>query len=255
MEIGFITNIGKVRAENQDRFLILKKIVETEEMLLCMVADGMGGTGNGGFASQTIKEQIQNWWKRTLPELLKKPEIHAYVSRSLNQNILQWNHMIYQQSKKLSISTGTTLSLLFAYQNQAVLKQIGDSRIYLERNGEWIQLTKDQTWEQQEIAKGKNPLLDKDFYKKKGALTNALGTAKSCQIVTQMMQMVYQDRYLLCSDGFYRYIDPEVDLKESDQKAQTVLEYMAEKIQNTSASDNFTAILINYTKSREDSQK
>ncbi len=138
MEIGYITDIGKVRTENQDRCLILKRKVGTEDMLLCMVADGMGGTGNGGFASQTVTEQMQNWWNRKLPELLEKPEIHAYISQSLNQNILQWNHMIYQQSKRCFISTGTTLSLLFAYQNQAVLKQIGDSRIYLERDKEWI---------------------------------------------------------------------------------------------------------------------
>ena len=255
MEIGYITDIGKVRTENQDRCLILKRKVGTEDMLLCMVADGMGGTGNGGFASQTVTEQMQNWWNRKLPELLEKPEIHAYISQSLNQNILQWNHMIYQQSKRCFISTGTTLSLLFAYQNQAVLKQIGDSRIYLERDKEWIQLTTDQTWEQQEIAKGKNPLLDKDFNKKKGALTNALGTAKSCRIATQMMQMAYQDRYLICSDGFYRYIHPETDLKDSEQTAQSILEDMAEKIQTTPANDNYTAILIHYKKSQEDNKR
>lgn len=247
MDIGYITNDGKVRKENQDRCLVLRRKVETEEVFLCMVADGMGGTGNGSFASEALSNRIQGWWKVILPELLKKQAVHAYVSQSLNQFLLQCNEEIYFQAKLLRISTGTTLSLLFAYQNQAVLKHIGDSRIYLERDGEWMQLTCDHTWEQQELAQGRNPLNDIAFQKKKGALTNALGIRRVCQIDTQMMQMVFQDRYLICSDGFYHYINPACDIKESNQKAQVILDYLTKQIQKTPASDNFTAILIQDT--------
>ena len=55
--------------------------------------------------------------------------------------------------------------------------------------------------------------------------------------------------------GFYRYIHPETDLKDSEQTAQSILEDMAEKIQTTPANDNYTAILIHYKKSQEDNKK
>lgn len=179
-----------------------------------------------------------------MPELLQQKAAHAYVSQSLDKLIVECNKEIDRQAKLNQISTGTTLSLLFAYKNQAVMKHIGDSRIYLERNAEWSQVTRDHTWEQQEISQGRDPKKDPAYNKKRGALVNALGAGITCYIDTQMMQMACGDRYLLCSDGFYHYVEPETDIKTVGESAQQIMEHMAEKIRKTPATDNFTAVLI-----------
>lgn len=242
MDIGYITDYGNVRTENQDRLLVLEKREDFGEVTLCVVADGMGGTMDGSFASDLTVRRIQTWWQEELPEFLSQQAVHGYVSQSLDILIYECNQEILRKSVERRVSTGTTLSLLFACREQALLKHIGDSRIYLERNGEWTQITRDHTWEQQELDLGVDPKADADYMRKKGALTNALGARENCWVDTQVLQMAQGDRYLLCSDGFYWYIDPEQQMQERG-RAQLLLEEKAEQIRRTPAVDNFTAVL------------
>lgn len=242
MDIGYITDCGNVRAENQDRLLVLERRGDSEEITLCAVADGMGGTENGSLASALTVRRLHVWWQEELPGLLANQAIHAYASQSLELLIQECNREILRQAESFGISTGTTLSLMFAYKGQALVKHVGDSRIYLERNGQWIQITKDHTWEQQEIDRGVDPRTDAGYESKKGALVNALGACENCWVDTQVLQMAEGDRYLICSDGFYRYIDPQQQMQDCT-RAQELLEEMAGKIRNTPAVDNFTAVL------------
>lgn len=242
MEIGYITDCGNVRTENQDRLLVLERRMPAGEATLCAVADGMGGTGDGSLASDLVVQRLRVWWQEELERVLEQKAVLMYVSRSLDLLIRDCNEEILRQSHRCCVSTGTTLSLLFAYGGQALVKHVGDSRIYLERSGQWTQLTKDHTWEQQELDRGVDPKADVSYQQKKGALTNALGACEECRVDTQVLQTVQGDRYLLCSDGFYRYIDPENQMKEGGS-AQAVLEKKAGQIRATAAADNFTAVL------------
>lgn len=244
MDIGYISNCGNVRNENQDRFLAVKKVIDDKEVILCMVADGMGGCNHGEFASSKISKKIAEWWNTELVGFLNEELVYSYISQSLDNLILKSNEDINLYAKTKNISTGTTLSLLVGYGNQAILKHIGDSRIYLKRNNEWLQLTQDHTWEQSEKDKGNNPFKDVDFKRKRGSLTNALGAGRKCKIDTQMMQMVKGDFYLICSDGFYRYANL-TDIDFTYKKSQEILLEFSKEISKTRADDNFTAILIN----------
>lgn len=242
MDIGYITDFGKVRTENQDRYLVLEKRESSGDTVLCVVADGMGGMGDGSLASELIVRRLQIWWQEELPELLAQQAVHGYVSQSLDVLIQESNREIRYQASLLGISTGTTLSLLFACRGQAIVKHVGDSRVYLERNGEWLQITKDHTWAQQQLDQGLDPRADANYERKKEALVNALGACESCSVDTLALQMSNSDRYLLCSDGFYRYIDPQQQL-QARGRAQKILDEKAKEIRKTPAIDNFTAIL------------
>jgi len=244
MDIGCITDIGNVRIENQDRFLVLLKTVPEGDALLCAVADGMGGTGSGSVASNIMISRLQDWCETQMPELLRDEQVYVWVSNDLDRLIEECNQIINEQARQMQISTGTTLSLLFAFQGRIIMKHIGDSRIYLNREEEWMQLTTDHTWEQLEWENGRDPHMDPDYAKKKNALINALGTGDGCVIDTQMLQMERQDQYLLCSDGFYRYLNPEEELPDCKEDAQAYLNKMAEIIRLTEARDNFTAVLV-----------
>lgn len=243
MNIECITDCGKVRRENQDRCLVLERSFGSEPAVLCVVADGMGGTGDGGLASDYVVRRLQRWWEQELPALLERQPVYAYVSRSLDELLTGCSREILRQSRQLQVSTGTTCSLFFSCGKQALIKHIGDSRIYLKRDGEWMQLTRDHTWEQQEISAGRDPKEDAHYARKKGALVNAMGAADTCSIDTQMLQLAEGDCYLLCSDGFYRYIPLSDGMCDMTGAAQEILERMADVIRTTPAADNFTAIL------------
>ena len=244
MDIGCVTDIGNVRIENQDRFLVLLKTVPEGDVLLCAGADGMGGTGSGTVASNTVIHRLQDWCEAKMSVLLKEERVYTHISSSLDRLIEECNNDINEQARQMQISTGTTLSLLFAFKNQIIIKHIGDSRIYLNRENEWMQLTMDHTWEQFEYQRGNDPHNDPEYAKKKNALINALGSGGDCKTDTQILQVGENDRYLLCSDGFYRYLDPEKDMQIIDEEAQSYLNKMAEKIRQTEAKDNFTAVLV-----------
>ncbi len=243
MNIGLITDCGKVRRENQDRCLALERTFGSESVVLCVVADGMGGTGDGGMASDYVVRRLQGWWEQELPGLLERQPMYAYLSQSLDELLDRCSREIFRHSRQVRISTGTTCSLLFACRGQALIKHVGDSRIYLKRDGEWLLLTRDHTWEQQELSEGRDPRADADYARKKGALVNAMGAVETCGIDTQMLQLAAGDCFLVCSDGFYRYLSLTEDMCQVGEEAQQVLEGMAEAIRTTPAADNFTAVL------------
>lgn len=244
MKIGYISGVGNVRIENQDRFLVLQQKDKMGELaFLCMVADGMGGTGKGSFASNFVQEKLKNWWSKVLPLLLLQENVYEYVSQSLNHLFTFCNKEIVKQAKECGISTGTTISLVFGYRDKVIIKHIGDTRIYLYREQTWIQLTKDHSWQQKELENGKNPKEDKEYDRKKNALTNALGVKEDFHTDNKMLQLKAEDVYLLCSDGFYEYINPYTKLQEVNEPQQILFVKEKELLQ-MSAKDNYTAVLF-----------
>lgn len=255
MNIGYVTDCGNVRMENQDRYLVVKD--DSIGAFLCVVADGMGGTQEGSLASDYIVNTLHTWWQMQMPELLRQDRVHLYISQSMDLLLEACNEEINRQAVIHQITTGTTVSLMFGYKNQAVIKHAGDSRIYLQRNGVWSQLTIDHTWEQQELLLGKNPKEDPHYEQKKNALTNALGAGEVCEISTIVLQMIPQDRYLICTDGFYKYIELGTYLPQRNIRIplQQFMEQLAVKVKMSAALDNFTAILIDCTSQNENGQK
>ena len=247
MDIGCITDKGNVRKENQDRFLALCRRESGNEVALCAVADGMGGTEKGSLASDYVTEQLYAWWQTELPCILRQKEVFVSISVSLENLLLSSNEQINTKARKEKVSTGTTLSLLCAYKGWIVVKHVGDSRIYMKRQGMWSQLTRDHTWDQCELEQGRNPEADHEYAGKRGKLINAMGVGSNCRIDTQMVQMTVGDRYLLCTDGIYRYVDPLYDmegLEVCSDVPQALLDQLGERIRRTAATDNFTAVLI-----------
>lgn len=255
MDIGYITDRGNVRKENQDRFLALCRRENGNEVVLCAVADGMGGTEKGSLASDYVTEQLHTWWQIELPCILRQKEVFADISVSLEKLLLSSNEQINMEARREKVSTGTTISLLCAYKGWMVVKHVGDSRIYMKRQGMWSQLTRDHTWDQCELEQGRDPEADQDYTRKRGKLINAMGVGTTCRIDTQMVQMMIGDRYLLCTDGIYRYVDPVYDMEGLEMHSdvsQFQLDQLAERIRRTAATDNFTAVLINVMAGSED---
>lgn len=247
MVMGYVTDRGKVRRENQDRFLALGGMEGQEERILCAVADGMGGTGDGSLASEYVTGRLSVWWEREAGFLMRQEDVFSALSASLSQLLSDCNDQINAESRREGISTGTTVSLLCVYDGWIVAKHAGDSRIYMRRQGMWQQLTRDHTWEQFELGRGRRPEDDADYKKKRGKLVNAMGVGSRCRIDTHIVQAAAGDRYLLCTDGFYRYVDPLYDLASLEElfpEPQALLDRLSVQISRTAAADNFTAVLL-----------
>lgn len=196
-----LTETGLYRPQNQDAVLA----VYTEHVGLFAVADGMGGHYGGERASQTAVESLEIWWNeiRNCALSLSFTEIIADLERKIkeiNKDIFQMYHDIGQIG-------GTTLCLLFVYNNSYAVLNVGDSRLYRCQGWTCTQMTRDDTWENQAHILGS---IDMETIRNNmscGKLVRALGVKKELELSVHTGVLKKRTRFALCSDGIYKYCD------------------------------------------------
>lgn len=220
MQIGVCSAIGKIRDLNEDFYFVSE---DEDQFKLFIVADGMGGHNAGEVASFLAVNFIKDFFYSNYPSLEKNEEnIEAFIRES----ILLANFHIYQQSKaNVSYSgMGTTLTLLLLEKDKFYIGHLGDSRAYLIRNGEIIQLTEDHTLITELVKKGNITKEEAKYHPQRHIITRALGTNNDVLIDIYKDNVCTGDIILLCTDGLsnmvedheiYEEIIKEVDIQKS----------------------------------------
>ena len=234
------SDIGKVREVNQDAFGIFQK----EDAGLFVVADGMGGYTDGEKASQTVVAELSNWWNSFSPVLFEC-EFQRMMS-SIEQVIEYVNETIYTQYNQNEIC-GTTVVVLFVYQNFYGILYAGDSRCYMAQGRKWEALTVDDVWENQSsLSRQERMMLD---HPNRGKLVNAVGVHKNvkCRIITNTLKK--NTVFLLCSDGLYKFCPDKYlrhcarKCKDKDMMAQE-MDSLINMVYDNGAKDNITVIMV-----------
>lgn len=236
-----ISNNGKSRTVNQDSIFAGCH----NDAGLFVVADGMGGHSHGEWASRYITEKLCEWWQNFVPEKFGRD--FKKMVLALNELLEQINREIYYQFNKEEIC-GSTVVLLFLYQNYYGIIYAGDSRAYLLQGRKFCQLTTDEVWENQ-------PNLSETEKRERwgschGKLLNAVGIRKELQCRLFTNQTKKNAIFLLCSDGLYKDC-PERCIKKYMEKArkprnmQRSGDALLDVVLNGSAKDNVSFILVN----------
>ncbi len=213
MELSFwaATDVGKKREANEDNFLVDKKLS------LFVVADGMGGHASGEVASQLAVHEFRNAADagRELIEhyakgdgVVKPPEILSM----LENGIQTAGQTIYQKgvAEPEKRGMGTTCSALLVAGDRGFIAHVGDSRIYMLRAGQVVQLTEDHSLVNELIKRGRvtKEGFDTSPYKAyKNAVTRAVGVYETVQPDTIDFEILPGDQFLLCSDGLHFYLN------------------------------------------------
>ena len=202
------TDTGQTRKLNEDCHLLVP------ELGLVGVADGMGGFQRGDVAStlacNVIKEAI----------LADRPVLERYRTEPSDPNRLAVRTLIEESVQRACEEVhqaavaiageggriGTTIDLVLVAGTTAFTAHVGDGRIYLLRGQEAHQLTEDHTLVQQQVAQGLITAEEARKARFKNVITRALGVFPSVMIDTLTFELDRADRFLLCSDGLYRYI-------------------------------------------------
>lgn len=243
LEYAGRSDIGKVRKINQDALGIFQK----EDAGLFVVADGMGGYAHGEKASQKVIEELSNWWNSFSPVLFGY-EFQRMMS-SIEQVIEYANEIINAQCNQDEIC-GTTVVVLFIYQDYYGILYAGDSRCYMAQGRKWETLTVDDVWENQSfISKQERMMLD---HPNRGKLVNAIGVHKnvSCRMITNVLAK--DTVFLLCSDGLYKFCHDK-NLRNCARKCKDKerMEHEVAALINTvydnEAKDNITVILVRWS--------
>ncbi len=189
---AFRTDVGKVRANNQDAPIV------SEKLRLYGVADGMGGHKGGEVASTSARDDL-------LWELEGKTPSVATLSSAIEEV----NRQIYHQQEHDDALTGmgTTLSVLWMSDNFVYIGHVGDSRVYLLRDGEFKQMTLDHSLVEQLVREGVLTEEEAQNHPMRNIITRAIGTDESVEVDVVVEERRKGDLWLACSDGLHGLVD------------------------------------------------
>jgi protein phosphatase len=189
-----ISHTGKVRSNNQDSGYAGSN--------LFVVADGMGGHAGGDVASSLAISRL---------EALDRPyESTAEAERALRDAISDAAvDLVDTVNLRPELAgMGTTVSALIMVDDYAVIAHIGDSRIYLYRDGTLTQITTDHTFVQRLVDSGRITPEEARYHPRRSVLMRVLGDMDTDpELDTFIMPTQPGDRWLLCSDGLSGVVD------------------------------------------------
>ena len=231
MKVYAITDIGRMRPINEDSYYAPR-----EGERFCAVADGMGGHNAGEVASARAVEVFSRSMRQV--EHITAQTLHAAVEQA-NDSVFQ----MAQENAGMS-GMGTTFSALAAQDDTAYLAHVGDSRIYLVRNGAIMQVTTDHTLVEQMVQKGLITPREARMHPKRNIITRALGTEEAVQIDIVQMSLRPGDVFFLCSDGMTNYVDEREILRAvvSERDWQDKLKHLVSIALENGGADNITAL-------------
>ena len=249
---GF-SDIGKVRKANEDSFLL------NEAIGLYVVADGMGGHRGGGVASRIAVETIDAYLANPSQEFTDTDGPNALAGQSsaakhLRESIFLANQKIYKQSLTDTAcrGMGTTVSALYLAGNSIITANVGDSPIYLLRNGEIETLYTPHTLlhERKKIPKS----MEDRFPSSKLAhiLTRAVGIRSDVGMDLVETPCFTDDIIVLCSDGLSGKISREEirDLVYQND-ATSACRKLTDLANQRGGEDNITVIVVRVTSANE----
>ncbi len=96
---------------------------------------------------------------------------------------------------------------LLTFGDHGVVLWAGDSRAYLYRQGELIQLTRDHSQVEELVSRGLLAPEQAEEHPAANVITRAVGVAETLELDSEMLEIAEDDTFLLCSDGLYREVD------------------------------------------------
>lgn len=246
MTTGFgLTDVGRRREHNEDAYLI------DDARGLYVVADGVGGHAKGEVASAEAVEQIQNWVIRHEPliaEFRANPaEQHLYqVRRMVESGIQSACYLIHSMAQLEPDRKGmsTTMSMALVIDRRVFVGQVGDSRVYLLRQGTVTQITEDHTLINYKLKHGLITPEQAARAPGKNVITRAVGHLDYVEVDVTDLEAEPGDRFLLCSDGLHGYLQAGEIERFGFTDRHTSCQSFIDLANSRGGKDNITVLLV-----------
>jgi protein phosphatase len=244
-----ITNVGLKRGSNEDCF-------STEDSLgLYVVADGMGGHQAGEVASRIAVELINKSFRRWVEQEAFEDELFGFSDNSVTihgnyllSSIRLANRVVYEMAleNERYQGMGTTVATLHVTSSLIIAANVGDSRIYMVREGHIERLSKDHTIVAEQVEMGVMTEEEASSAPLKHVLTRNLGSAENVQAEIFEIEPSNNDRLILCSDGLTDLVsDREIlEMTQGVDDPENLCNQFVEKVLKRGAHDNTTIVSV-----------
>lgn len=240
-----VTDRGLVRERNEDAFLV------RENCGLYIVSDGMSVRGGGKIASSTAIETVarrleeEDSAMRRAAANQDRDALRTAIGKAINAACGD----VFRLAQSNPELTGMrcTLTALKTFGTLAVIGHVGNSRVYLRRNGEVHQLSHDHTIAGELLRDGAITVEEADTHPNRNVLSRAVGPDKAVNADTLVVDLLPEDRLLLCSNGFSNYVPTSGWLLEQLDLRFDLEELAAQLVRHARAeggSDNITVVLV-----------
>jgi protein phosphatase len=255
------TDVGQIREHNEDNFLVadlsrkMRGLLEANRNgavgphgALFAVCDGMGGAAAGEIASQLAVDIVYERMAEGLDEghALSRDELARRLVRAIEAAGLR----IFQEAKldRSRRGMGTTVTAAALVDDFLFFAQVGDSRGYVLRDGQLVQLTRDQSLVNQLIEAGQLTEEEAETFEHNNIILQALGTADTVQVDLTFCQLRRGDLLLLCSDGLsgmVRFEDIREVLRQTPEPIEAC-KLLTERANQAGGHDNITVIVVQF---------
>lgn len=247
---GGVTDVGRVRTNNEDSFRIV------EPLNLFVLSDGMGGEAHGEVASAMAVNTIEEYCSH--PDGVKSDTdvtLHGAVSdnwmpqtKVLQNAVFQANYRIHQSAQKHPEQRGMGATLTTGWINGSKLSlaHVGDSRAYLLRTGALQQLTNDHSLVAEQVRRGILTPQQAEESDMQSVLLRALGANVEVEVDVDEIDVMPRDVLLFCSDGLTRMVsEPEIAGKlQAETDPKTVAQKLVDLANERGGLDNVTVIVV-----------
>lgn len=227
-----LSHVGKVRHVNEDSCLVLP------ETGVWAVADGMGGHKAGDVASRVIISELSQ-----LPSGADHKTLIDGIKARLqeaNRKLLELSIQFYERR-----TMGSTVVILAIWQERGACLWVGDSRLYLLRDGQLQQLTHDHSYVQELVDWGLLEPGKANSHPMGNVITRAIGHRDDLNIDVIQFSLQPGDTFLLCSDGLSKVVsEVEIAILLSCGGCQDTVRGLVDLALARGAHDNVTAVVV-----------
>ncbi|MFZ9886344.1 MAG: Stp1/IreP family PP2C-type Ser/Thr phosphatase [Myxococcota bacterium] len=241
------TDVGQKRDHNEDFLLV------DDPLGLYVVCDGMGGHAAGEVASEhaatTVRrvvsegqDHIRAFREKDSQETREKL-VHL-IEQAVQRACGEIFHMATADSGKAGM--GTTLVMMLVAGDKGLMAHVGDSRLYMVRQGQIHQLSEDHSYCTEMIKRGKMTREQARNSPYSNVITRAVGIQESVQVDTLLFDVLPGDTFLLCSDGLHGYTEDPNELADllSAEDAEGMPQSLVDLANARGGKDNITALVI-----------
>ena len=225
---GARSDVGLVRGHNEDSYLL--------QAPLFVVCDGMGGHAAGEVASSIAVKSVGAHAPTTADDTLLGAAIEA-----ANQDVIDAG-----ERGEGSPGMGCTASAVFIEGSQMAVAHVGDSRVYLLRNGSLVRVTHDHSYVEELVDAGQITADEARTHPSRSVVTRALGSDPDMYADHFTLEVENGDRIIICSDGLSGMIpDSEIEaMAVSSALPQAAADNLVSEALLAGGSDNVTVIVV-----------